>query len=178
MVIQLGRFVGDYIGPNGSMVRSIAMLDDSLFYSRFGGERYRLDPRGSDGFILEDLPYTVRIRFEPAGSIANAMTVEVEGQEPVRLSRFDRFAPSAEQLRDFAGSYYSAELDHVQQLTVDGDSLAAMRRVGPSPLKPLQQDSFISGADVVLEFQRGTDGNISGLVMQAGRVRNLQFTRQ
>jgi hypothetical protein len=160
------------------MLRSIVVSDDSLFYDRGGENRTKLDPLGNDLYRMADVPVLVNVRFEPSGETPQAMVVEQEGEKPLRLEKFERVAPGTEELLAYAGSYYSDELDYVQNLKIDGDVIVADRRGGAESVQPLQRDTFIMNDGVVLMFERNEMQEVIGFRLQAGRVRNLKFVRQ
>ena len=85
--------------------------------------------------------------------------------------------PTEAQLRAYAGSFYSPELDVTYELTVvDGVLAAATGPGGSVILRPAQENSFrLQGA--TLRFQRDVDGVVQGFRLDAGRVRNLRFQR-
>ncbi len=177
-VADLERLVGDYWHAEDLTLRSIVIDDDSLFYSRGGENRTRLDPLGNGRFLMADVSAVVNVRFESLGGKPQAMIVEVEGEEPFRLKSFDRAAPSAEELLAYVGSYYSDELDYVLVLRSSGETIVADRRSGKEPIGPLHKDMFIADSGVVLMFERNADGRVSGIRLHAGRVRNVKFVRQ
>ncbi len=177
-VTDLERLVGDYWHAEDLTVRSIVVDEDSLFYSRGGENRSRLDPLGNGRFLMADVSAVVNVRFELLGEKPQAMIVEVEGEEPFRLESFDRVAPSTEELLAYVGSYYSDELDYVLVLRSSGETIVADRRSGKEPIRPLQQDMFTTDDGVVLIFERHADGGVSGFRLHAGRVRNVKFVRQ
>ena len=175
---DIDELVGDYINENTASVISIVSNGSSLFYTDPGGRRFRLDSRSDGGFVLDGIPFNVRITFKSAEPQALSMIVKIEDQDPVTHRRFERFIPGSEQLPDFAGSYYSVELDYELKLAVNNGVLSAIRRKGPSPLQPLERDMFVFGDGIVLEFSRATAGEIDGLRMHAYGMRDLTFVKR
>ena len=175
---DIDELVGDYINENTASVISIVSDGTSLYYTNPAGMRFRIDPHGDGGFVLDGIPFNVRISFESAEPQATSMIVKIEDQDPVTHRRFERFIPESEQLPEFAGSYYSAELDYELKLTVNEGVLSAIRRNGPSPLQPLERDSFVFGDGIVLEFSRVTGGEIDGLHLHAYGMRDLMFVKR
>lgn len=177
-VTDLERLVGDYWHAEDLTLRSIVVDEGSLFYSRGGENRSRLDPLGNGRFLMADVSAVVNVRFEPLGEKPQAMIVVVEGEEPYRFESFERAAPSAEELLAIVGSYYSDELDYVLVLRSNGEEIEAHRRSENVPYQPLKKDMFKTDDGVVLIFEGNADGRVSGFRLHAGRVRNLKFVRQ
>ncbi len=84
-----------------------------------------------------------------------------------------------DELKAFAGDYYSEELDSVYRVSVDGRNLK-LRRGVRRPLFTLvagRKNEFnLPGS--IIRFQRGPDGTIVGLVVDADRTRGLVFVRR
>jgi CubicO group peptidase (beta-lactamase class C family) len=86
--------------------------------------------------------------------------------------------PTATELRAFAGSYYSDELDVTYALSVSGDTLTLTRRLsGPQVLRATAKDRFAAGSQQFL-FERDAAGRVTGFTVQAGRVCNIRFVRR
>jgi len=96
----------------------------------------------------------------------------------------------AEQLKPYAGDYWSAELGVTYRLgIVDGrlqavallDGAGSLRTVN-LPLKPFDAtapDEFTMGkAHVSVHFQRDSNQVVKGFTLDAGRTRGLIFSRR
>jgi hypothetical protein len=85
--------------------------------------------------------------------------------------------PTPADLARYAGVYYSAEVEAVYNLGVEGDTLVLKhRRIGEVKLAPRRRDVF--GGRVVgeLRFERADDGRITGFAVDNGRTRDVRFT--
>lgn len=123
------------------------------------------DPAGRAMRVAE-LVLGDRLAPEPAGSeTTDEATAE---PEPVTLSEAE--------LSEYAGRYYSEELDAALELYV-ADSGLALRSPGRDrPLTPIERDVFDSlGARV--RFTRDGEGDVAGFVLDAGRANGLIFER-
>jgi CubicO group peptidase (beta-lactamase class C family) len=85
---------------------------------------------------------------------------------------------SPEQQVEYLGSYYSSELDASYEIYISGTDLKLL--VGndlDGTLRLSAPDEMRRGA-IKLRFQRGSDRQISGFLLDGGRVRNLRFARK
>ena len=85
--------------------------------------------------------------------------------------------PSRAELSAYPGEFYSDELDVVYHIRLEGDSL--MLTVGSEldgALRPADRDSFRRNR-VRLRFERDDQGQVTGFVLETGRVTNLRFRR-
>lgn len=89
------------------------------------------------------------------------------------------FAPTAQQLADYAGDYVCDELGGlVYTFYVDGDALKLRAR--PAKRETLGRvfpDAFVADGNTV-RFTRDANNRVEGLRIYAGRVRNLRFARR
>ncbi len=112
--------------------------------------------------------------------IGDLMGPEPEAPEPEP----DAEGPSltAEQLREYAGSYRSPELDSTYDLEVDGEGrlVASHWRNDPSVLSPTGEDEFTGDQWYLPEvrFVRDGAGRVSGFTVTGVRVRDLIFERR
>ena len=102
-----------------------------------------------------------------------------DSREVYTLTRVVPFTPSAEQLKEYAGEFYSEEIDAVFRIAHDRGRLALHRvKAGPAAMQPLTADLFQFGNRVTVEFVRNADRRITGFLYSASRIRNLAFTRK
>ena len=85
---------------------------------------------------------------------------------------------AAPALADFAGTYYSDEIDGRFTITVK-DGLFVQRETDavPAPLVPSAVDEFRFGG-MTVRFVRGADRTVQALLVDAGRVRGIRFDRR
>src|SRR5262249_14809879 len=121
----------------------------------------------------------MRLAFEDAAAGKWRRLRATDRSEVHALTRVEPFIPTAEQLAEYAGEFYSQELDAVFRITRDGGRLTLHRlKAGPAPMEPLTADLFQLGNRVTVEFVRDADRRITGFLYSASRIRNLAFTRK
>jgi len=85
--------------------------------------------------------------------------------------------PSAEQLQEYVGRYWSPEISAAYEVVLDGDTLELRRGdQEPADLIPRAADEF-SGAGLGITFVR-EGGKVTGLKVDAGRVTGIVFERE
>jgi CubicO group peptidase (beta-lactamase class C family) len=168
----LAQRVGIWKGRVTGDVRVIELAGDRLVLKM--GRDLPLVPLSADRFsILES--YSVRFETE------NGKPVLVPEQDVLGKDRFDLvppFRPSAAELAAFAGDYYAPELDVTWRIVADRAGLRAeLRGRELAKLSPTYADHFSSQQGSSLAFRRGKGGRATAFSVQAGRVRNIVFTR-
>jgi CubicO group peptidase (beta-lactamase class C family) len=96
-----------------------------------------------------------------------------------RYRRARPYAPSADELKAFAGRYESAEIGAVFQIEPKGDGLQARLEHTPSrslELKPIDRDTF-QISRMTVRFQRDKDGKVVSLGYSNPLIRNVKYTR-
>ena len=108
-------------------------------------------------------------RMTPTGEAS----VVAAGRQ-TRDSVASSWKPSASDLAAFAGRYESPELETTYSLSVDnGKLMLHRRRSAPIALTPTTSDTF-RAEGITYRFVR-EKGRVTGLLVDAGRTRNLRF---
>ncbi|MDX2030068.1 MAG: serine hydrolase domain-containing protein [Blastocatellia bacterium] len=85
---------------------------------------------------------------------------------------------TADQLREFTGEFVSDELDAVWSLRMEQGQLAArIRRAQARTFRPIGEDRF-SAPGLTLQFRRDAQRRILGFVVEAGRVKGVEFVKK
>ena len=158
------RWAGDYYSPvikswttieyrDGKLFDGpdLAQRNDSVFVNGGGGIYFF---SGGGGHM--------KLRYQSMGA-ADRVFEQVQ-----------KVAPSAAALAEYAGTYYSAELDAEFAVSVRDSGLAVKPpRIEEAVLQPYIKDAF--NGPFLMEFDRDKRGKIVGFRLSTGRVRNLKF---
>ena len=102
-----------------------------------------------------------------------------EGSKPAIYEAMPAMTPTPAQLNEYAGNYYSEELNVTYTLFVEGGKLTLRRRRNKDmPLDPTFTDAFMRDDLGLLRFTRNGKNRVSGMLLTAGRVRRLRFERR
>ncbi len=170
---ELRRYEGVWRNESEGAVRRTMMVGDSLIIGF--GARNRLVPIGPDRFRAGRV--ASEVRFDSlAGGVPARLTFRSRGGTQV-LRRVPGVALTAAQLAEYGGEYRNDEIETTWTLAPDSGGLAVRingRRLGT--LQAAYRDGFVSERGTV-DFTRDARGRVTGLVVQAGRVRDLPFAR-
>ncbi|MFC2146755.1 hypothetical protein ACFLRT_05270, partial [Acidobacteriota bacterium] len=157
-------------------------------------EEKKLKVKSSSGFVYTIVPLSP-LKFQAVDaqvdisltflkldkSDVKAMNVEIKigGREPVVYEAVTLAAPSIDQLKEYAGYYYSEELDVTYKLYVKEDKLFCNYRyiIDAFHLDPTLKDEF-HYMSVKVQFKRDNQGKISGFIVNTGRVQNIGFEKK
>jgi hypothetical protein len=140
-------------------------------------QRYPVRPIAKDHFRV--LGPQVEMEFERSGQ-AGSMTLafKTDGATTTRLfEAMPEFRPTLEQLRAYAGTYQSDEIESVYRIEIEDGGLTLKRlKVKPDKLQPAIADYF-RGLIGSLHFTRNSEGQVSGFVLNGGRIRDFHFRK-
>ncbi|HEB34903.1 hypothetical protein LCGC14_1217460 [marine sediment metagenome] len=177
---QLLACEGTYWLETSKLLRRIVLEKKKLYYVRSKTNRTELAPISVTEFIMLDIPIEVIVRFsqQENGKYAR-VTVLIPGEDPIPGKRIEPFEPTEADLKEYAGTYHSEELDVKYRFMVrDGKLYIRFRNFSKDPFNPLIRDVFsLSEGYIRLNFQRNEQGQISGFLVNTGRVVDLKFKK-
>ena len=176
---ELRAKAGLYRGAQSGRFARITIREAKLWLTLPGSPPRELVLVAADRFQVAGAPASSEWRFEAAGSGRPRAHFLRENARPEVFEPVETFAPSAEELAEFAGTYFSEELDVTYRLEVEKSDLRVRIRTAPlRTLEPASRDSFTGPGATQFEFRRDAAGKITGFSLSAGRIRNVQFTRK
>lgn len=163
---------GIYYQPTRHEVVQLAWRDGALYTARQGGRK--LIPLDAQRFQVEGVP--VVHTFEPESRSGYVASSLLPGHHPVSFEWRAPFVLRPGVLAEYAGSYFSAELNSTYQVSVV-DSMLVLRTGTSSgnTARPVFGDTFVSG-QLTIEFDR-VKGKVSAFRLTHPRARNIAFTR-
>jgi hypothetical protein len=167
---SLESLAGYYENLVTGAFRRLTVKDGALM-----AQGQRLKPVAADRFVPQGPG--VEIEFPPAtAGAAQEMRIIREGRDPEVHRRVD--PPTRANPADFAGTYYSDELDATWTLAVrNGRLTAQVLNDPPMELTIVKPDVCVADQGLVLRFEREA-GAVARASVQAGRVTNLVFVRR
>jgi hypothetical protein len=165
------QYSGLYWKADDNRAVRVFSKDGKLFLAPSTDESLELTPLSESRFRLTVAPVT--IVFEEA-----SLRLQSDGAATADLfARVAEFKPRSDQLAAFAGDYRSAEIDPVYRITVENGGLVLKRlKSKPEKLEPTVQDHFM-GLDGDIHFERDSAGQITGFVLDSGRIKNFHFQK-
>jgi CubicO group peptidase (beta-lactamase class C family) len=176
-VKELSNTAGAYYDRKGEQTIRITLKDGKL--TADVGPGFALDPISRVRFQVVGAP--VQVTFEgTSNGHPQRMVVEEEGEaEPKVFEYLETVNPTAAELAEYAGTYYSEELDTRYTLTVkDGKLILRRKKFDDAPLRPTFAEVFTDSDLGDFKFIRDAAKRVSGFELNAGRVRHLQFSKE
>ncbi len=173
----------DFAGRAGLYVNRT--IDNVL---RVGFKGGKLNVMMPDDQSVELVPLTANrfrmgsfpVEFEFAGGEHDASTrVSVSSplQKPQTLERVSEFEPNGHQLQEFAGTYYSDEVEARYHVTIDsGRLMLSSMKLKATHLRPATEDLF-TGWFGRMRFTRDSHGHVSGMLFNSARIRHFRFNK-
>ena len=175
---ELAAKAGSYLDESTHQVLGISSRGGLLVVDG-AGQPLRVGAVSPTEFRPVDPSQDIILRFEPLENKSGSrITVMAGTQKPVTYVPYHAVALNASQLREYAGAYYSRELETTYSFFEKSGKLVLKRKNGTElELDPVIKDVF-RARGLTIEFARDKKGAISQLSLNAGRVRGLQFRKQ
>ncbi len=173
---ELARFVGIYWNPVTEGLWMLSLKDGKLVDPGGGGST--LVPLDKNRFQVAG--QNVELTFEtPSGSAHPTRMIKKTGSgKPQVYLAVEAVAPKPTQLTEYAGQYYSGEIDATYLFTIQAGKLALQRRKGNSVLlTPTFADNFWNDQFGYLRFTRDQHRKVNGLLLTGGWIRRLRFKK-
>ena len=176
------EFVGRYaLDAAPTFILTFTREDRTFYAQATGQQRLEIVPTSDSTFALLAVEASVTFLRDDDGEVNAAILHQNGDQRATRLADdeagAEEWAPTAEDLADFAGRFYSEELETFYDFAVeDGGLVMRQRRLGRVPLNPGDEDSF-SGGGFSFAFERDRNGEVIGFYLSNVRTRDVRFGR-
>lgn len=175
----LKKYEGSYWNSTSNYSRKIYFKNDTLRYFRSENNESPIVPIAKDEFQMIRVPGVFKIKFDISED-KSLMTVTNDDGEQTVYQSYTPYNPSKEEMVLYTGKYYSPELETTYTLSMMDDTLSWHHpRHGDHKMKILKKDVLEGGWPLsVVKFKRDENGEIIGILVSNGRVRNLWFEKQ
>ena len=155
--------------------------EDGTFYAQATGQqRLEIAPTSDSTFRLLAVEASVTFTRGEGGEVEGAIlhqngqnqpATRLEGEAP------EEWAPTEDDLADYAGRFYSEELETFYSLAVEeGELVMRQRRLGEVTLEPGEEENF-TGGNLTFAFERDRNGVVIGFYLSNVRTRDVRFGR-
>ena len=157
----------------------IYLKNDTLRYFRSEYSESPIVPVGKDEFQMAEVSDVVKVKFEKTDQ-GKSMIVTVGEGQPGTFIGFEPVEPTKEELESYAGDYYSPELETTYKICLKSDSLFYHHaRHGDHQMNLLKKDVLSGEWPLsIARYKRNEEGQITGILVSNGRVKNLWFEKQ
>ena len=178
-VDELSAFKGTYWNAKEKYQRRINVWKDTLWYVRTLTNQTPLLAVDDNTFKMSGVDVDVTVRFTSSRE-DKQMTVQIGNESLSVFDKKEKPAINEDELDGYVGTFYSSELKTAYTITVDGKKIRASHiRHGEIPLQRIFPDVMTGDWPLsTIEFNRNESGQISGIYVSNGRVRNAWFEKQ
>lgn len=176
---QLMPCTGHFWIERSQQLREIVLDNNTLYYVRSKTNRSTLMAVSATSFYMKEFPAVIVNFSKLEGDKFSKMAVDVPDEGSIPARRVEPFKPTEENLKEYAGTYYSDELDVKWYFPIEKGKLnVKIPRKPAAALQPVVKDKFsmVDGLGTIY-FRRDSRGAVSGLAVSTGRVINLQFKK-
>lgn len=175
---QRASKLGLYWNSKNADLARVTQMSDKLYLAVTDGSAELL-PLAENRFQLIAPRGEVIFESTEGGSVLR-LILTLEGRPPVSYDAVKVVVPTAEQLAEYAGAYYSDEIDSTYRVAVqDGKLVLLRKKYPPSSLQATFTDVFGTGSLLgTIRFTRDQQQRVTGFIATGGRVRNFRFVKQ
>ncbi len=174
------EFAGRYaLDAAPAFVLTFTREDNTLYTQATGQQRLEIVATSDSTFRLLAVDASVTFLRGEGGEVEGAILHQNGDQRATRLAddEPEQWAPTAEDLADFAGRFFSEELETFYAFAVeDGELAMRQRRLGRVVLEPGDEDAF-TGGGLSFAFERDRNGQVIGFYLSNVRTRDVRFER-
>ncbi|MCG8469072.1 MAG: serine hydrolase [Gemmatimonadetes bacterium] len=174
-------YVGRYaLDPAPDFILTFTREDDTFYTQATGQQRLEIVPTSDSTFRLTTVDASVTFHRDDEGEV-DGLTLDQNGQTP-HATRLDdegaeAWEPTTEDLVDFAGRYFSEEIETFYTLKLsEGALMLHHRRLDETELDPGETDTF-SGSGMTFSFERDRADRVIGFYLSNTRTRDVRFER-
>jgi CubicO group peptidase (beta-lactamase class C family) len=179
---QMEAMAGTYWNRDNNSFEKIWVKDGQLNWSEFKSDQVVLmKPAAEAHFHLAGVPGgdDVDIHFVAATAAVtrHLELIHSDGKLDV-FESVTAFEPTSTQLAEYAGQYFSEEIDPVYRVVLQDNVLSMLRlKHKPDLLRPVMRDTFV-GEIGTLQFTRDPNQQISGFILSNGQTQGFRFTKK
>ena len=175
------ELVGRYaLDAAPTFIIAVSREDDTFYAQATGQPRLEIVPTAELTFRLIQVEASLIFERNDEGAIDGATLDQNDQlQHATRLDGDEAVAwePTVDDLENFAGRYFSQEIETFYTLAVEEERLIArQRRRGDMDLTPGDEDTFTGGA-MTLAFERDRNSQVIGFYLSNVRTRDVRFER-
>jgi hypothetical protein len=170
--------IGSYIRfESGETIR--VSLKEKGLYITLQNRDYYLAPISEFEFVVQNISRKLFVSFEMQKSDRpTQLHFHEVGKRPRIFVASGVEAPTDKQLSEYEGHFYSEELQMTFAIRRENNTLRFVHRTAsPVPFRPLYLDCFQVGS-LRVRFVRNEEKEVTGFLLDAGRVKNLRFTKR
>jgi hypothetical protein len=177
---ELENFAADYWNEEGSYSRKIYLKNDTLMYFRGEGNENPLVPIGTNIFQMLDVGADLKVEFEEEDN-GRTMIVTIDDGDPIKSNSYVPANYSDEELKEFTGTFFSAELSTSYTVILNKSKLIVSHpRLSDFKIDPIKKDMFSGNRWFFsnIKYERANNNNtITGIRVSSGRVKKLYFKK-
>ena len=172
----LDAYVGDYqLSPD--FIISFTREGDQLMTQATGESKIPVYPVSESRFVLKVVDAQVTFDAPAPGGKSARVTLRQDGSDQ-SAKRIERVHPTTERLQEYAGAFYSKELDALYTTSVRDNKLFVHYARGELEMTPTIADVFVAEFPMgAMEYRCPELGRCNSFTVSNGRVRHLRFDR-
>ena len=177
---ELNERSGAYRNQINGVIWRLSVKDGKLL-AELPNSSIRFGAITANEFLSIGAPANVTLRFDKQGT-SMLMRVQRGTDKPISFEPVQLVKPTSAQLAEYPGVYRSDEVQATYKIVLEGEKLFLrheneFKDAPRNPLEPTTSDAF-SVQGIGIHFTRDAKKQVSAFTLNAGRVKNIRFTRR
>jgi CubicO group peptidase (beta-lactamase class C family) len=182
----LKKYTGKYLDKSYGFIVTISVDSDHLAFEAPYQGKFEIYPSSDSMFFVTFADLKLLFRRNEKGEVAGAAILQGKDRFDLTYLGKDASPLKAEQLSEYAGDYYSEEIDVTYPVIFKDNKLyirfpestAQFCKINPESELISEYGDYFASPVSGIEFTRNTDNRITGFrLFNVGRVRNLVFSK-
>ena len=175
----LKKYEGSYWNNKENYARKIYLKNDTLRYFRSENSENPIVPIGKNEFKMLGVSVDLKVKFDSKENMPN-MIVTIDDGAPIYFQKYEPAEATKDELASYTGEFYSPELETTYSISLENDTLSWHHaRHGEYKMKRIKKDVLEGNWPFsIVKFKKDEKGNIIGILVSNGRVRNLWFEKK
>ncbi len=159
-----------------SFILTFTREDETLYVQATGQQRLEIAATSDSTFRILAVEAAITFHRGESGAV-DRLTLHQGGDQPATRLDGGPWEPTAADLEDYTGTFFSEELETYYRFTVEDEELVLLhRRLDKTDLEAGEEDQF-SGGGLTLEFERDRNDEVIGFYLSNVRTRDVRFAR-
>lgn len=173
---ELKRYEGTYWNDKTNYARKIFLDNDTLWYIRSNQKKSPLIPVAENEFVIGGINEKMVLKFD----LKSGTFRLTSGNGSVDLfEKYNDQPLTAEELKDYTGTFYSPELESTYTLSLkDGKLYVYHSKFGEAEVQVLKKDVLDWSGSAISKYRRDKNQKIKGFDVSVNRVKNLWFEKK
>jgi len=166
---------GTYRSDEGTII-NIEERNDTLYRKIYQRDAVALIQK-KESLFHYSTNNDLKLAFETKNGKVSGFTIYLSSQPPIKYSKLPSYTLETKDFKYLPGSFYNAETKTTIKISYDGDNTFLIDKNGRERNGELVYKDLIRMNSYKIELKRNGGGQVDGLKVKNGRIKNVLFIK-